>query len=481
MGWMSKYDIPEFLALEMNKARVGTKDRWTNLWRFATVRTGSYHIHIKNVHDKYGPVVRIGPNLLDLDVATPELPKMTEFYQNNSAVINGKITYQVFSETDPSSHARMKRPIAKFFSQGNVLAKEPLMNAIIGEMCQHLETRYKDSTCDLGEWIAFCAWDILGMVAFSQKFGYMDTGRDFDGSIATADKSLDYFAAVGQMPFLDYLLDKNPVFRIGPPNLGNITRIATERMVARLQGQRPPRPLEYGEDIPDYLDHFIAVKDAHPDAITETDIVVYLLTTLIAGADTTAITIRAIFYYALRKPSVYSRLEEEILSADLKSSAASYSSARALPLREGMRMHPAVCMLLERYVPQPGLTLPNSNQYIPAGTAVGMNPYVMGRNQSIWGADADEFRPERWLRHDGEDEVSYRERLQLYHAFDLTFGGGARICLGRYLAQAEVYKVVASLVRNFEIELVDPLREWEVVGSWFLRQKGLVCNLRERS
>lgn len=146
-----------------------------------------------------------------------------------------------------------------------------------------------------------------------------------------------------------------------------------------------------------------------------------------------------------------------------------------------MRMHPAVCMLLERYVPQPGLTLPNSNQYIPAGTAVGMNPYVMGRNQSIWGADADEFRPERWLRHDGEDEVSYREQLQLYHAFDLTFGGGARICLGRYLAQAEVYKVVASLVWNFEIELVDPKREGEVVGSWFPRQKGLVCNLRKRS
>lgn len=143
---------------------------------------------------------------------------------------------------------------------------------------------------------------------------------------------LGSFAAVGQMPFLDHLLDKNPVLRIGPPNLGNITRIATERMVARLQGKRPPRPLEYRDHIPDYLDHFIAVKDAHPDAITETDIVVYLLTTLIAGADTTAITIRAIFYYALRNPSVYSRLEEEILSADLKSSAASCSSAaRALP------------------------------------------------------------------------------------------------------------------------------------------------------
>lgn len=65
-----------------------------------------------------------------------------------------------------------------------------------------------------------------GAASFSQRFGYMDTGRDHDKTIEIADKALDYFAAVGQMPFLDFLMDKNPVVRIGPPNLGNITRIA---------------------------------------------------------------------------------------------------------------------------------------------------------------------------------------------------------------------------------------------------------------
>lgn len=65
-----------------------------------------------------------------------------------------------------------------------------------------------------------------GAASFSERFGYMDTGRDHDKTIEIADKALDYFAAVGQMPFLDFLMDKNPVMRIGPPNLGNITRIA---------------------------------------------------------------------------------------------------------------------------------------------------------------------------------------------------------------------------------------------------------------
>jgi hypothetical protein len=46
---------------------------WTNLWRLCLVRTGNYHRRMKKLHDQYGPVVRIGPNLLDLDY--PELIK----------------------------------------------------------------------------------------------------------------------------------------------------------------------------------------------------------------------------------------------------------------------------------------------------------------------------------------------------------------------------------------------------------------------
>lgn len=56
----------------------------------------------------------------------------------------------------------------------------------------------------------------------------------------------------------------------------------------------------------------------------------YLLVNLLAGADTTAITIRAIFWYALHNPRAYKKLEEEILAADL-ADVASFSSARALP------------------------------------------------------------------------------------------------------------------------------------------------------
>ncbi|KAI1073405.1 cytochrome P450 [Whalleya microplaca] len=460
--------------------------KWTNWWRFALVRTGSYHLHIKNLHEQYGPVVRIGPNLLDLDI--PELVKVlyasdanwpkTEFYRNSSIVVDGKVLYNLFSETDPVHHIRMRRPIARFFRQDIVLSKEAIMDDVVKDLCSHLEKRYQRQSCDLGSWISFCAWDVISSLTIGQPFGYVDKGYDFDQSLGNNDKFLDYFSAVGQIPFLDYLLDKNPIVHIGPSSLGNMTRISAENLAKRLDAKEPPC-----SGIPDYLQHFVDIKRADP-SVTETDIVIHLLGTMLAGADTIAITIRSIFYYALRNPRVYRRLEEEILAAKLEEPTP-YSLAQNLPyleatVREGMRMHPGICMLLERYVPKAGFTLPDGN-YIPPGTSVGINPYIIGRNKEVWGPDADEFRPERWLRIEGESEDTYRQRMRLFNAADLTFGGGDRVCIGRHIAQMEVYKVVATLISHFEIQLADPGREWEVVGGWFPRQKGLICNLKSRS
>ncbi|KAF5246229.1 hypothetical protein FAUST_1346 [Fusarium austroamericanum] len=464
---------------------------WTNLWRLAVVRKGSYHLKIKELHEKYGPVIRIGPNTLDLDIpdliktlyGTDGKWKKTEFYHNNSAVIDGKITYHLFSTTDQAEHARMKRPIVKYYSQSSVIGLEPLFDDLILDFCGHLENRFMNvaelKECDLGEWIGFYSWDTNGAASFSQRFGYMDKGHDFDGTISIADKALDYFAAVGQMPWLDFLLDKNPLVRIGPPNLGNVTRISLEHLIARLQG----KDINYNPKVPDFLQHFIESKETHPDLVNDGIIMGYLLVNLLAGADTTAITIRAIFWYALHNPKVYKKLEEEILAADL-ADVVSFSSARALPYleacaREAMRMHPGVCMLLERYVPETGLRLPDGS-VVPAGTAVGINPYVSNRNKSIWGKDADTYRPERWLRNEDETETTFKERLRVYNAADLTFGSGSRVCIGRNVAQLELYKIVATLIRKYEISLVDPEAPWVVTGSWFPRQKGLKCYLKKR-
>lgn len=147
--------------------------------------------------------------------------------------------------------------------------------------------------------------------------------------------------------------------------------------------------------------------------------------------------------------------------------------------RETTRMHPGVAVNLERYVPDSGLTLPNG-KFVPAGTKVGINPYVIHRNSSVWGEDVDKFRPERWLQQAGESDDAFTARLKLFNNSDLTFGGGSRICLGRHLGMLEAYKIIATLLARYEIELTYQHREWSVTNSWFLRQRGLICNLKRR-
>ena len=130
--------------------------------------------------------------------------------------------------------------------------------------------------------------------------------------------------------------------------------------------------------------------------------------------------------------------------------------------------------------PKEALIFPNGH-HIPAGSVVGLNPYVVARNKSVWGEDADVFRPERWLRDEKlETEEEFEQRLRLMNNADLSFGGGSRICIGKHLGLLEVYKVIATLVSRYNIDLVDPKEEWKTQNSFFVRQSGIKVRLSRR-
>ncbi|KAF6802151.1 hypothetical protein CSOJ01_11806 [Colletotrichum sojae] len=464
---------------------------WTNLWRFWQVIDANYAPKMKKLHEKYGPVVRLGPNLLDIDL--PELVKTiygtdgkwkkSDFYKNSSSIINGKITYHMFSETNNVEHARLKRPVVRHYSVPSVLAMEPHMDKVIDEFCDHLEKRFvkTGNPCEFGDWIAYYAWDFLGAVTFSKEFGYMEAGRDFDRTLAIGDQSIDYLGLCGQMPWIDHWLDKNPIYPLGPPNLSNVTKIAIDNLTARLKG----KDKNFVPEKPDFLQYFIDSKTTHPEIVNEGTIIGYLLLNLIAGADTTAITMRALFYYCLKNPHIWKRLEDEIVGSIPADKPTSHAAARALPYleavcRETTRYHPSVSMTMERIVPESGLTLPDGS-VVPSGSLVGMNPYIVGRNKLVYGADADEYRPERWLQQEDESGEAHKLRMRQWNAADITFGGGSRICLGRNLSLMEIYKVVPSLISRFEIELIDPNEQWWTSSRWFYRTQGVVCKLRRRA
>lgn len=352
------------------------------------------------------------------------------------------------------------------------------MDTMISQFCQALETRFsgQGKPFDLGPWLLYYAWDVVGVVTFSQPIGYLEKGHDFDGTLGDSESALDYFSVVGMIPALDHWLGKNPVMRIGPPGFSTITGISLKHLVDRYQGNDKDY---HDPQKPDFLDRFIEAKNADPREVDDAQIISWLMINLIAGADTTALTLRSAFYYCLRDQRIWKRLQQETLAAGLhKATPVSYKDAHSIPyfeavVREALRILPGVSMPLERYAPQGGCRL-SDGSLLPEGVAVGLNPYILCRNKDIYGQDAEEFRPERWLRDvdGGESEEQFEERLAAMNSIDLTFGGGRRTCIGKHLGLYQVYKVLATLVARYEMEPVGPEQEWKVINSWFPRQEG---------
>lgn len=178
---------------------------------------------------------------------------------------------------------------------------------------------------------------------------------------------------------------------------------------------------------------------------------------VLAGADTTAIVQKAITYNILSHPDVYKKLRAELDAANL-SFPPQYEETKDLPylnacIIEGMRMHPVLGGIPERYVPAGGLTLPDG-RVIPAGTKVGIDPWVSSRNTAIYGEDSYEFRPERWFQEKGESGSAFEARLKKMKDCDFTFGSGSRQCVGKNMARVEIHKITTTLFNRYDVSVV---------------------------
>jgi len=176
------------------------------------------------------------------------------------------------------------------------------------------------------------------------------------------------------------------------------------------------------------------------------------------GRDTTAQSLTWTFYLLMRNPSaqegVISNLRETFgnaspqlpLSFDsVQSSSLPYVAA---VFNESLRLYPPVPVELKECTSS--TTFPDGT-WLPAGAVVIWATWAIGRSKNIWGQDADDFRPSRWLIDgDGGDGMPALKSLS---AFEFpVFNGGPRSCLGKRMAELLAAYVIASLVWKFDFE-----------------------------
>lgn len=271
------------------------------------------------------------------------------------------------------------------------------------------------------------------------------------------------------MPWLDLLFLKNPLVllldKLGVKLFAfPISTFAKARMSERLS-EMEKQGVEKGIDRPDLLSMFLKAQRDRPEFMTDQRVLTMAVSMAFAGSETTAISLAAVFYYLLRNPQCYEKIMQELDEAveegriaDTPTKTVTWAESQKLPyldacIKEAFRMHPAAGLPLERITPPQGIEI--DGHFIPGGTIVGCNAWVIHKREEIFGGKVDSYIPERWLD-------ASPAQLKEMNGTLFQFGAGARTCIGKNISLLEMYKLVPAFLRRFDISLDDPRKDWKL-------------------
>ncbi|KAL1604872.1 hypothetical protein SLS60_004412 [Paraconiothyrium brasiliense] len=204
---------------------------------------------------------------------------------------------------------------------------------------------------DLAEWTQFFAFDVVGELAFGKNFGLLDAGRDHEGLIEwvylllTSQASLGWFWRDGdpsKYRLFRNMLNKGYLKTAGKV-LGCWPRPEVEKRV------RNKINIRTTSDRNDLFAHFLQMKNPDGTPVPYRDMFGESMNVVAAGADTTAISIRAVIRYVASNPRVYRKLQREIDEANkagLLAQVVRFEQVQGLTyfnavVKEALRLYPA--------------------------------------------------------------------------------------------------------------------------------------------
>ncbi|KAG9000688.1 hypothetical protein FRB94_005236 [Tulasnella sp. JGI-2019a] len=171
-----------------------------------------------------------------------------------------------------------------------------------------------------------------------------------------------------------------------------------------------------------------------------------LLNMLLAARDTTAGLLSFSCYLLAMHPEVMLRLQQEVLTNFGPSGLPTYDSLKTLKylravLNETLRIFPPVPLNSRATKGQTLIPTRQGDLFIPrAGWQITWSPISIHKRKDLWGEDADDFDPERWLGERAKDIAADPFRF-------IPFNAGPRICLGQQFAYNEVSFVLVRLLQ----------------------------------
>ncbi|KUI53331.1 Isotrichodermin C-15 hydroxylase [Cytospora mali] len=427
--------------------------------------------------DKYGPVVRVAPN--ELVFTDPDAWK--DIYSHrNGAVVKGEefgkyllfyrsryVAPSILGETR-ENHALIRRHLSHGFSDKSMRDQEPIITGYIDLLMRQLKQRcvpahgagsekerllQSKTAFDMRNWFTFTTFDLIGDLAFGEPFGCLEKGER-DERVKTIEFGLatqQRFMAVkllGLESFLSLLARGRAIFQNKIRQ--QMTDILRRRMALTVER-------------PDFIEGLLKPQKDWNIPFSSLRSNASLL--VIAGSETTATLLSGVTYLLLQNPESLKKVTQEVRSTFNSEDEITFSSVQNLSymlacLKEAMRCYPPVAGPLARVVPKGGAYI--AGNFVPEGTVVGVAQYPMYHSDRNF-SDPFSFKPERFI----EPEKFPDDRMDAVQAFSV----GPRDCIGKNLAYAEMRTILARLLFNFDLELVDPQQDWMDQNVYFLWSK----------
>lgn len=370
------------------------------------------------------------------------------------------------AEMNSQAHIHKTKNLAAGYSLTNVIKVEPYIDSALRLLQSQLDRfGLLNEPVKFEEWFNFLAFDILGEATFSRSFGFLETGKDLGNTVANNVYLRLYISILGHFPWAHDFLLANPLIEY--LNMTPSMHVF-DTCVAAIEG-RSKNVAARQDMIAHWEDHL----KKHPDRMDRKDILTNAVGNLGAGSDTVSSVLQAFVYHMIRDHEMLRMLHEELDEAGL-ADVPTYEETQKLPIlqaciKETYRFHSPVGFGLSRISPPGGVTI--CGRFFKPGTILSVNPWAIHRMTSLFGEDASRFNPRRWLNP---------ERALKMSSVTIAFGAGYNQCPGRHLAHLEVSKTTALLMRDYDIDLVDPTKEWKYETYFTVAPHDWSCAVRRR-